>query len=189
MFRDVRQMGISRRDIVKGLIALSTVLVITPFGTLYKYFSVPVPTIRISRTKIANKSEVPLGGAIRFNFPTEDRPAILIHLKPGEYKHGDYREGSKTKLLNNDEIVAYDGVCTHLGCPANWKSSEKDTHCPCHGGRFSPIDGTVLAGPPPRPLPKIKLEIEENGDIYAVGYDSGLPLFGLENIALERSEE
>jgi len=27
-------------------------------------------------------------------------------------------------------------------------------------------------------LPKIKLEIDDQGDIYANGYESGLPLYG-----------
>ena len=30
------------------------------------------------------------------------------------------------------------------------------------------------------PMPKIKLEIDTNGDIYANGYESGLPLYGEE---------
>lgn len=178
-------MGISRRDLAKGMIALSTVFVITPFSTLYKYLSVPVPTIRIKRTKVANRSEVSVGDAIRFKFPTDDRPAVLIHLEPGEYKYGDYRNESQVKVLNNDEFVAYDTVCTHLGCPSNWKSSAKELPCPCHGAAYSAIDGTVLKGPPPRALPKIKLDIDDNGDIYAVGYESGLPLFGMESIAFE----
>jgi arsenite oxidase small subunit len=178
-------MGISRRNLAKGLVALSTVLVVAPFGALYKYLSVPVPTIKIAKTKIANRSEVPAGDAIRFSFPTEDRPAILIHLRPGEYEHGDYREGSQNQIINDDRFVAYDGVCTHLGCPANWKATDKETECPCHGGGFSPLDGTVLKGPPPRPIPKIKLEIDETGDIYAVGYESGLPLFGMESFQFE----
>ena len=40
--------------------------------------------------------------------------------------------------------------------------------CPCHDGRFDPSNGRVLAGPPPRPLPKIEL-VERQGGIYAVG--------------------
>lgn len=181
-------MKITRRDFSKGLIALSTALVIMPFGALYKYLSVPVPVIKLAKTKIANKDEVPPGESARFNFPTKDRPAILIHLKPGEYKYGDYRAKSETKKLDTDTFVAYDGVCTHLGCPANWKGNENQTPCPCHGAAYSAIDGTVLAGPPPRPLPKIKLEIDSNGDIYAVEYESGLPLYGLENVIFEKSE-
>jgi arsenite oxidase small subunit len=178
-------MGITRRDLAKGTIVLSTVLVVTPFTALYKYLSVPVPTLKIGRTKVANRKDVPAGEAIRFNFPTEDRPAILIHLEPGEYKFGNYREGSEVEILNTDEFVAYDSVCTHLGCPSNWKASAKDLPCPCHGASYSAIDGAPLSGPPPRALPKIKLEIDEIGDIYAVGYESGLPLYGMESFQLE----
>ncbi|MCL4435875.1 MAG: ubiquinol-cytochrome c reductase iron-sulfur subunit [Thaumarchaeota archaeon] len=178
-------MSITRRGVVKAIVLLSTALTVAPFGTLYKYLSLPVPIIKLTRTKIANKKDVPLGEGIRFNFPTKDRPAILIHLKPGEYKYGDYRQGSQVKAINADEFVAYDGICTHLGCPANWNSSEKDSPCPCHGAAYSPIDGSVLRGPPPRPIPKVKIEIDSGGDIYAIGYESGLPLFGLENVKFE----
>lgn len=41
--------------------------------------------------------------------------------------------------------------CTHLGCPVNWLAEGKIFLCPCHGGVFN-ADGTVAAGPPPRPL-------------------------------------
>jgi Rieske Fe-S protein len=30
--------------------------------------------------------------------------------------------------------------------------------CPCHKGSFSVQDGSVIAGPPPRPLPRVVLE-------------------------------
>jgi arsenite oxidase small subunit len=178
-------MGITRRNLTKGIVLLSTALAVAPFGALYKYLSVPVPTIKLEKTKITNKKDLPPGQAIRFNYPTSDRPAILIHVSPGEYEYGDYRQGSQTKALNTDEFVAYDGICVHLGCPVNWNASQKADDCPCHGAAYSPIDGSVLKGPPLRPLPKIKLEIDESGDIYAAGYESGLPLFGLENVNFE----
>ena len=178
-------MAITRRNITKGFVILSTLLVVAPFSSLYKYLSVPVPIIKIKRQKIANSSEVAIGEALRFSFPTDDRPCVLIHLGPGNYKYGDYREGSETKTLETNEFTAYDGVCTHLGCPANYKDSEKALPCPCHGAKFSAIDGSVIEGPPTRGLPKIKLEIESNGDIYATGYESGLPLYGKDNVIFE----
>lgn len=178
-------MVITRRSVTKGFVVLSTLLVIAPFSSLYKFLSVPVPTIKINRKKIINRSELGVGEALRFSFPTDDRPAILIHLGPGDYQYGDFREGTETKSLNNDEFVAYDGVCTHLGCPANWKESEKSLPCPCHGAAFSAIDGSVLDGPPTRPIPKIKIEVDENGDVFAKGYESGLPLYGMDNVIFE----
>jgi menaquinol-cytochrome c reductase iron-sulfur subunit len=41
--------------------------------------------------------------------------------------------------------------CTHLGCPVNWVAGGDIFLCPCHGGVYYK-DGTVAAGPPPRPL-------------------------------------
>jgi len=40
--------------------------------------------------------------------------------------------------------------------------------CPCHGGVYSVADGSVIAGPPPRPLPRITLEHRGN-DLVAIG--------------------
>ena len=65
-------------------------------------------------------------------------------------------------------FVALNTVCTHLLCPTEFPE-EDQVICPCHGGYFSLVDGTVIAGPPPRPLPMIILEIEQKtGDNYAV---------------------
>ena len=54
--------------------------------------------------------------------------------------------------------------CTHLGCPVNWVPSAQLFLCPCHGGVFY-RDGTVAAGPPPRPLYEYVTRIE-NGRLY-----------------------
>jgi Rieske Fe-S protein len=43
-------------------------------------------------------------------------------------------------------------------------------HCPCHEGYFDLRTGRNIAGPPPRPLPKIALEIDGD-DVFAVGIE------------------
>jgi len=40
--------------------------------------------------------------------------------------------------------------------------------CPCHEGYFSVSDGSVLQGPPPRPLPTIVLK-REGDNLIATG--------------------
>lgn len=55
--------------------------------------------------------------------------------------------------------------CTHAGCPINWRSAARSFFSPCHGGMFDQ-DGRVLAGPPPRPLDRHELKVE-NGVLYA----------------------
>lgn len=49
------------------------------------------------------------------------------------------------------EFIAFSVDCTHLGCPIRWLPDANLFMCPCHGGVFY-ADGTVSAGPPPRPL-------------------------------------
>ncbi len=66
-----------------------------------------------------------------------------------------------------DGFVALNSICTHLQCPAELPVGD-EIICVCHGGHFDAIDGTVLAGPPPRPFPMVRLRIEpDTGDIYA----------------------
>ncbi|MFQ6134453.1 MAG: ubiquinol-cytochrome c reductase iron-sulfur subunit [Nitrososphaerales archaeon] len=141
--------------------------------------------VKVRRVKIANKKDVQTDGRLMFSYPTETRPALLLHIGPDEYDVGNYWEESRTVILKEDQFVAYDGICTHLGCPVGWLGGEKKMGPSCHGARFSPVDGTVRAGPPRRQIPKIKLEIDAEGDIYANGYESGLPLFGWEERKLE----
>ena len=50
-----------------------------------------------------------------------------------------------------DAFTAFSVHCTHLGCPVRWMPDANLFLCPCHGGVYYQ-DGTVAAGPPPRPL-------------------------------------
>ena len=34
--------------------------------------------------------------------------------------------------------------------------------CPCHDGRFNAVNGAVISGPPPAPLPGLALTVEED---------------------------
>ncbi len=49
------------------------------------------------------------------------------------------------------DMVIFNSRCTHLGCTVNWKEDAQAFICPCHDGKFG-ADGSVLGGPPPRPL-------------------------------------
>lgn len=60
--------------------------------------------------------------------------------------------------------VAFSSVCTHLGCLVSWDNNKKQFLCPCHGGKYD-IAGNVIAGPPPKPLTRLPLEIKE-GKVY-----------------------
>lgn len=80
------------------------------------------------------------GSSLVFQYPTSETPCLLIR-KP------------------DSEFVAYSRTCTHAGCPVFYHPENNDIECPCHGGIFSLEDGSVLGGPPPRPLPRIQLQV------------------------------
>lgn len=101
------------------------------------------------RMEVARVEEVPVGGVKLFRYPTDNDPAILIRLAENEW-------------------VAYMQRCTHLSCPVHYSAKRGRMECPCHNGAFEARTGRVLEGPPPRPLPRIVLHIQE-GRIYAQG--------------------
>ena len=85
-------------------------------------------------------------------------PTTLVPGTPQEVpftvvaSNGERIPGS-TWLLRTAEgdLVAYDPRCTHGLCRYNWTASLAKFECKCHEGEFA-LDGTVLAGAPPKPL-------------------------------------
>jgi len=67
-------------------------------------------------------------------------------------------------------VYALSAVCTHLGCITRFKSDERVIACPCHGSRFD-LDGGVVHGPAPRPLPWLDVAEDANGNLVV---DTGI---------------
>ena len=76
---------------------------------------------------------------------------------------GWYRERARETVFlvwdGDRTIRALSATCTHLGCQVRWDGKDKKFRCPCHGGVYAP-DGSVLEGPPPRPLETIDARID-----------------------------
>ena len=64
---------------------------------------------------------------------------------------------------SQQEFTAFSVNCTHLGCPVRWLDTANLFMCPCHGGVYY-NDGVVAAGPPPKPLPRYPVRIQ-NGQV------------------------
>jgi cytochrome b6-f complex iron-sulfur subunit len=65
--------------------------------------------------------------------------------------------GRPVLVVNTGEgYKALSAVCTHLGCVVKWKKGRREFFCPCHGARFD-VDGRVMGGPAPRPLPALEV--------------------------------
>ena len=102
-----------------------------------------------TRQLIARASAVPPGSVLMFAYPNEHDPCLLIRTHDGT-------------------LLAYSQKCTHLSCAVVPKLDEGVLYCPCHEGVFELATGRNIAGPPPRPLAVIRLEIAGD-EIYAIG--------------------
>ena len=94
---------------------------------------------------IVAASDLPPGRALRFA-DGNGNPAWLLH-EP----NGDFR--------------AFSAICTHAGCSVDLSGGQ--FVCPCHGGTYSASDGSVLGGPPPSPLPALRIKVV-SGDVRLV---------------------
>jgi Rieske Fe-S protein len=101
------------------------------------------------RIKIGSLSAIDRGAAMMFAYPTPQDPCLLIRTR-------------------DDRLLAYSQKCTHLSCAVVPEIDKGVLRCPCHEGLFDLATGRNIAGPPPRPLPVIELEVDGD-DIFATG--------------------
>ena len=76
------------------------------------------------------------------------------------------------RRVSEEKFIAFSVDCTHLGCPIRWLPTANLFMCPCHGGVFY-ADGTVASGPPPRPLFRYPVRVQ-NGEVQIL--TSPLPI-------------
>lgn len=138
---------ISRRELTKFLVLISAAFTVGQGWIVWENWR-RNRRGQLPAVKIATLEEIPVGSSLVFFYPEKNEPCLL--LRPEE-----------------DKLLAYGQKCTHLSCPVIPEMEKKTLVCPCHNGHFAMEDGRVLAGPPPRPLPRVKLELRGN-DIYAI---------------------
>lgn len=142
---DERYVG--RRQFAKFLTLTSLGMFAGNLWILVKGMVARVPAF--APAVIAKAGEVPVDGVKLFTYPTPKDPCLLIR-------------------TGRDAYVAYSQVCTHLSCAVIYDASRRQLECPCHHGVFAVADGSVIAGPPPRPLPRIQLD-RRGDDLVATG--------------------
>ncbi len=104
------------------------------------------------------------------DFPVgETIQATYVDAQPLPWAGFAARSAAWVRRGADDAFVAFTSYCTHVGCPIRWEPGAELFLCPCHGGAFYP-DGSVAAGPPPRPLDRHPIRVR-NGivEIQALG--------------------
>jgi len=56
--------------------------------------------------------------------------------------------------------TVFSATCSHLGCLVNYNKQKREFVCPCHGGRYD-LAGRNIAGPPPAPLTRYPVRMQE----------------------------
>jgi Rieske Fe-S protein len=140
---------VARRQFSKFLVLTSLGMFIGNLWILLRSWFATKPLFQPQR--VSGLNDVAVGEVKLFSYPTTDDPCIMIR-------------------TSADTIVAYSQKCTHLSCAVYFAKEKGRLECPCHEGYFSVTDGSVLQGPPPRPLPRITLKREGN-DIVATGVE------------------
>jgi arsenite oxidase small subunit len=169
-----------RRTLLKIAVTASLVLAAGGVAAVAKSITNPElasggapPPTKFPRVRVASVSSLLVSKPQTFAYPLVDTYNILVKL------------GTKADLgVGPDgDIVAFSSICQHLGCPYSfeaegdspdcnhtYKADRPIGYCCCHGSVFDFTKGAqVIAGPSPRPLPQVILEVDSSGDIYATG--------------------
>ena len=147
-YESAAEEDVTRREFARYLVAGAGVMAV---GNLGLAAWTQLRTINTGEPReLIPLAEVAVGDTYLFAYPSDDDPAILLR-------------------LGDREVVAFSQKCTHLGCVVYYEHDQQRWHCPCHEGNFDARTGTVLSGPPTRPLGRIDLEIRDDGMIWAIG--------------------
>lgn len=131
---------VSRREFAKFLCLVSGGMAVGSGWVAVK--DALFPPFRIKgEVFVCRTGDVPVGGTFPFRVEGTKMPYILI--RPAE-----------------NEWYAYEQKCTHLSCAVFYSPKHGKIECPCHNGWFDARTGAVLQGPPPRPLPHLRVVLK-----------------------------
>ena len=95
-------------------------------------------------------------------------PSPIVNAgKPDRYPADSVTLDPETGIYvvrNSEGFYALSAVCTHLGCLTAWKPELGIIACPCHGSKFQRT-GIKIEGPAPKPLPWLRMWINDDGDL------------------------
>jgi Rieske Fe-S protein len=141
---------VERREFVKFLVLTSLAFAVGQLWiaarSLWRSYSDGPPLVRVGAI-----DDLPVGAVRTFTYPTEHDPCVLVR-------------GA------DNALVAYGQKCTHLSCAVLPRVEDGVIRCPCHAGYFDLASGRPIAGPPRRPLARVRLEVH-GGQIYAAGIE------------------
>lgn len=155
-----KQKNLSRNSFMKGSIA-AIGGVMTAAYTIPALGFIAGPSLQQAEEewiRLGSASKVEPGEPVLFK--------ATLELKTGWITDTiEYQVYIRTEDGQNFEAIS--NICTHLGCRVRWIKNEEVFFCPCHNAEFD-RDGEVIDGPPPRPLDRYEVKVEDD-QIYIKG--------------------
>jgi len=129
-------------------------------GIIGAALGIPAVSYIIGPARKAEDSEwIRLGAISKVELNTPTLFKTVIKTKTGWVS--EENEFSAYVLTDNGrDFTVMSNVCTHLGCRVRWINDQDSFFCPCHNAAFA-RDGSVLDGPPPRPLDRFESMVED----------------------------
>lgn len=143
--KSTSQHPISRRKFIKAVqwVAIVTGLSAIAYPLIAYLYPKNVSETPAEPVQVGPLTELPVGTSKMVDYGRY--PALVIHTAKG--------------------LRAYSAACTHFACLVRWNPDTGRIECPCHDGMFDPNDGSVLAGPPPKPLVSLPAYVDAYGQI------------------------
>lgn len=120
-------------------------------------------TLAYPKLAVGKATGLPLNQAVAFKYP--DSSSLCYAIRLGS--------PAPSGVGPNNDIVAYSGMCTHMGCPVAYAPETKSFKCGCHFSMFdAEKDGEMITGQATEDLPRVLLEFDaKTGTVHAVGID------------------
>ncbi len=146
--------NIDRRSFVTGVLGILS-------GIMAAIVGLPAIGFLISPALKKEKIEdwVPLG-------PVQDliegEPTLFAFTRTKQvgWERTGFSYGVYVIKKPDGELDVFSNICTHLSCRYSWREELDHFVCPCHDGHYAK-DGTVISGPPPRPLDRFEHKIDD----------------------------
>lgn len=138
----------TRRDFLRGFLKCCFGFLVALFGSVTVRFLYPSSIKKRSMRfeYLFKEEELPKQGVKKVNLSYENNQKTLT---------------ARVFVINHaGQLYALSAACSHLGCLVDWSRHKEQFLCPCHGGKYD-LEGRVMAGPPPLPLARLPLRIED----------------------------
>ena len=164
-FGDTAPSAVTRRSFTAMVATAFAAFIATGLG---------VPAIAYLMGPLAGRNSaswLSLGNIANFSSGQPKQVAVSVTSQDGWRQISTSRTVWVVPSVTN-ELVVFNGRCTHLGCAYSWQTSGVHANtffCPCHEGAYD-TSGTVLAGPPPRPLDRLDTTVVD-GELFVLYRD------------------